>query len=316
MSASAVSETYRLDGVFITCVYYASAALCSYDYLLTFSEEVQYIWKSKFSFTTVLFCGFRYPVLLNTVFLILGLPSWRSWQNDYLYHRYPVSNGPISHHYVECCAIHLPAGLCHLQPEYMAFADRPKSHPSSRMHFYLHCDLHYAWIIRLPWAASLRCQLRELCSTREVRIIGARIALVVADALVLALTWLKTYRLRNADRMLETTTLSAALFTGCTLSTSSLLCIANVIAIAIASINTLIFPMNAWLAVLTSVLLSRLLFHLREVSSKDSSKDSTMSTAVSSTVVFQDSHAIRMRVLSHSTIEVDDGGYVTDECDV
>lgn len=58
------------------------SALCCYDYCLTLGDEIQYVWRNKPSISTILFCGFRYPAVVNTVFMILGLHAWLSWQND------------------------------------------------------------------------------------------------------------------------------------------------------------------------------------------------------------------------------------------
>ena len=59
-------------------------ALCCYDYCLTLGDEILYVWRKRLSISTLLFCGIRYPAVINTVFMILGLNSWPSWQSNYV----------------------------------------------------------------------------------------------------------------------------------------------------------------------------------------------------------------------------------------
>ncbi len=45
--------------------------------MLTFSDEVEYIWRHKFTGATILFCLNRYaPLLYATLFIIGLLPVW------------------------------------------------------------------------------------------------------------------------------------------------------------------------------------------------------------------------------------------------
>ena len=59
-------------------------ALCCYDYCLTLGDEILYVWRKRLSISTLLFCGIRYPAVINTVFMILGLNSWPSWQSNHV----------------------------------------------------------------------------------------------------------------------------------------------------------------------------------------------------------------------------------------
>ncbi|KZT03571.1 uncharacterized protein LAESUDRAFT_337712 [Laetiporus sulphureus 93-53] len=238
-----------IDDTLIACIFCASAAFCSYDYFLTFSEEIRYIWRMRFSLTTVLFCLFRYPVLINTVLLVLGLHSWPSWQSDSLQRRYQVTGYPLRDHYVQRSSVHRASSLRSLQPEYLASSARLLSGTSTCVHF--------------------------------CRIIGARVALLVSDGLVLSLTWLKTYRLRSVNCLFQASTLSVALFTDSGVY-FTFLCVANAIAIAIAKFSALTFAMNAWLAALTSISLSRLTFHLRELSINSAYGEETSSAVETS----------------------------------
>ncbi|KAF8069929.1 hypothetical protein FPV67DRAFT_992986 [Lyophyllum atratum] len=51
------------------CIQWSSIALLYYDYVLTFSMEVQYIWTKKFRISTVLYFCCRYSLVANVVYL-------------------------------------------------------------------------------------------------------------------------------------------------------------------------------------------------------------------------------------------------------
>jgi len=48
-----------------------STALLYYDFCLTFSDEIEYVWRRQWSFITVLFIFTRYFAVLGTVFILL-----------------------------------------------------------------------------------------------------------------------------------------------------------------------------------------------------------------------------------------------------
>lgn len=52
------------------------SALFSFDYSLTFTREVERIWKRGFSTPAVLFYLVRYPALISVIFVILEETSW------------------------------------------------------------------------------------------------------------------------------------------------------------------------------------------------------------------------------------------------
>ncbi|KAI0729809.1 hypothetical protein C8Q72DRAFT_777352, partial [Fomitopsis betulina] len=56
-------------------------ALCCYDYCLTFASEVELVWSRKFSLPTALLYAFRYPAVLNTLFITLVYFPW-GWQSN------------------------------------------------------------------------------------------------------------------------------------------------------------------------------------------------------------------------------------------
>lgn len=44
-------------------------ALLYYDYILTFGMEVEYIWRQRFRFSTVLYICCRYALVANVIYL-------------------------------------------------------------------------------------------------------------------------------------------------------------------------------------------------------------------------------------------------------
>lgn len=61
----------------------AGIALLYYDFMITISDEVEYIWKRKFTGATALFCINRYVTLLvQTLSVIASLLTWQTQTND------------------------------------------------------------------------------------------------------------------------------------------------------------------------------------------------------------------------------------------
>lgn len=50
-----------------------SVAFCAYEYALTFSEEIDYIWRRKFSIVSLLFVVSRYCVMCYNVLYVVKL---------------------------------------------------------------------------------------------------------------------------------------------------------------------------------------------------------------------------------------------------
>ncbi|KAL0570700.1 hypothetical protein V5O48_011263 [Marasmius crinis-equi] len=51
-------------------IQWASIALLYYDYALTFTSEVEHIWRSKLRFSTVLYVLCRYALVANVLYLL------------------------------------------------------------------------------------------------------------------------------------------------------------------------------------------------------------------------------------------------------
>lgn len=56
-----------------------TAALCLYDYILTFSGEVEHIWQRKLCGVTVLFVLNRYAVMSGCIARLIQLKLWRGF---------------------------------------------------------------------------------------------------------------------------------------------------------------------------------------------------------------------------------------------
>lgn len=52
-------------------------ALACFDYCLTFTREVERIWKHEFSTPVVLFYLVRYPAMISALNIFLNLTGWR-----------------------------------------------------------------------------------------------------------------------------------------------------------------------------------------------------------------------------------------------
>ena len=61
---------------------FVTIALCCYDFCLTFTRELKFMWKLKPSTGSLLFFTLRYPALCNTIMVILGYLSWGAWQTQ------------------------------------------------------------------------------------------------------------------------------------------------------------------------------------------------------------------------------------------
>lgn len=53
------------------------SALFCFDYSLTFTREVERIWKHEFSTPVILFYIIRYSAMISALLVILDLTGWR-----------------------------------------------------------------------------------------------------------------------------------------------------------------------------------------------------------------------------------------------
>ncbi|KZT65309.1 hypothetical protein DAEQUDRAFT_768972 [Daedalea quercina L-15889] len=83
------------------CFTVSAQALCCYDFCLTFTREVKFMWKLKPSIGSILFFTLRYPALCNTIMVILGYLSWGSWQSQ-LVSAFPICVGGYAYEKPGC----------------------------------------------------------------------------------------------------------------------------------------------------------------------------------------------------------------------
>jgi len=63
-------DSYRPTRFVQFCIQYSSVALLYYDYILTFPLELEYIWRKKFTASTVFYLFCRYGLLANLFYLL------------------------------------------------------------------------------------------------------------------------------------------------------------------------------------------------------------------------------------------------------
>ncbi|KAF4616907.1 hypothetical protein D9613_008742 [Agrocybe pediades] len=68
------------------CIQYTSIALIFYDYFLTWTREIKYVWMKKFTLSTVFYIASRYSMVSNVLYLMAmarKLPKGLSCTNAY-----------------------------------------------------------------------------------------------------------------------------------------------------------------------------------------------------------------------------------------
>ncbi|KAF9812165.1 hypothetical protein IEO21_06341 [Rhodonia placenta] len=200
------------------CLYFAATCLCCYDYFLTLQQEIDFIWSGRLTFANILFYCFRYPAILNTIFVVLGYVPWPGWQTTrgwrcldidklctcvYILLDYPIQNTGW-----------LPAKLVFTAMRVYALSGRSKilfgivltlglvapvistytfavSYPILQVvtPTYQSCDIYARYTVNkvhsniVRWAWTL------------AGMIGTRVSSLLFDGLVMALTWVRIRRI-------------------------------------------------------------------------------------------------------------------------
>ncbi|KAH9855385.1 hypothetical protein C2E23DRAFT_815610 [Lenzites betulinus] len=94
--------------------------------------------------------------------------------------------------------------------------------------------------------------------------IGARMSAVVADVLVLAATWSRTWSMRTEASRINFTSTFAAILTRDGTMYFVVLLIANLIGLGLSRHIELVEPMSTWTAILTAILTSRFILDLHK----------------------------------------------------
>lgn len=248
-----------------------------YDYVLTFTDEVDQLWMSGRSGTAALFCTLRYPPLVNVVLQILLLLPWPSWQTSHscasagvaqltLYVLVLTSAAVFSALRVYAIAAkNLYLGLLTLllglvNPginiyTFTTFTFEPAPFPHAGCIYYVNSNTGF-----IHW------------------MMGARAASLVNDIVVLIITLMHLTK-TNTSGFSAGSDLGRVL-TMDTIMYFSLLLIVNLIAIITGRSIDFIAPVTTWIAVLTSILLSRLLLDMREVSTGPAGESTTLSSMI------------------------------------
>ncbi|KAH9925301.1 uncharacterized protein B0H18DRAFT_1009547 [Fomitopsis serialis] len=212
-----VSDSSVLASAYLeSAIYFSATALCCYDYCLTLGDEIQYVWTRKRPLSLLLFCGFRYPAVLNTIFVILGSRAWPGWQSNYsclvLIRTEMVLNIVLLISAAVFTALRIYAiyglklsiflivfllGIINpaIYMIYSLVALRPG----------LFTDGHIVFCASFSNSADRLSYMNW--------IIGARVSSLLADGLVLVLTWYKLFRVRSEAANACSTSLVSVLIT-------------------------------------------------------------------------------------------------------
>ncbi|KZT04456.1 uncharacterized protein LAESUDRAFT_751099 [Laetiporus sulphureus 93-53] len=251
MSAEAELASAMIDYYREIDLYVAATALCCYDYGLTLPDEIQYIWKSKLSSVSALFYAFRYTAVFNVIFVVLTLSPTQNWQNDEL-------RNSCTHRYGDECAPHDKRDTTHIFE-------------------------HLRWRLSIP-LANVALDSKYL-TKRMQWIIGARVASLCSDAIVMIVTWMKTKSMAVYVQTLSNNSLSKVLVQDTGLY-FALLSIANIIGIVLGQYTEIVDPISMVTGSLTSIVMSRLLIDLRKVVFSHHMDDSLSATL--KTIAFAD----------------------------
>ncbi|EPT01324.1 hypothetical protein FOMPIDRAFT_1023260 [Fomitopsis schrenkii] len=255
------------------CFYFSATALVTYDYFLTLDREIAYVWRAKQSLATLSFYGFRYPALFNITILLLIRMSWPGLQSNWSCNILELVQLAVD-------IVIIVSSTVFAALRVYAMFNR------SRLLFclvLLSGLMNPALLLYIITSRSLRtldaygklgaCMLTIIGDdwSYEKWMIGARVASLVSDSIVLVLTFVKTFKKAHwRDRRIDDVrpTLMGILLRD-TVLCFSFLCIVNIIGIATGRIKEFIAIWQAWTAALTTILFSRLALDLRELSAAE-----------------------------------------------
>lgn len=306
-STQAGIDVYLAQFNYECYIYIAATAFYCYDYCLTFSDEVRFVWKARPSVIAALFYVFRYTALFNTVFMILGLHAWPSWQSD-------RSCTILVRTEMVCNILLLSSAALFGAFRVYAICDRRLLPFVATLLLGLinPAISIYTFIINEPILITfprLTCGLQtqeEYAQLYDKLIQGARGSSLLFDLVVLIITWTK---LRVAAMDIRSQARVSVVLIRDTTFYFSLQLIVNILGISIGSLTSLLIPMSTWIAILTSSLLSRLLFDLRKVSAEGPGVSITHTMG---TLAFADAHSLEDDTIM-DTIDATSRRYVDEE---
>ncbi|KAI0641610.1 hypothetical protein C8Q79DRAFT_1014055 [Trametes meyenii] len=282
------------------CVNFVLATLIFYEYLITFEDEFRLIWRGKLTGASVIFVLNRYIMVVqnaitmasvaplpNTVGLwlasmscavlgymdvILSILPYVVWNAFSTLRVYAISGRDWRVSSVVCVLM--------LGPLVSNIYDAPVIKPVNMPPPYL-CSasngvllaVHYAYVpFRIVPALCYNNTLTSMADPfglmrSDVLVLGSRCPLIAGDALVLAVTWRKTYRVRKmAEGGGVRTPLLDLLLRDGTIYFGTMLLL-NVLHILITFVQE-VSVMGDVADVLTAILVSRFILNLREYSGK------------------------------------------------
>ncbi|KZT72286.1 hypothetical protein DAEQUDRAFT_722950 [Daedalea quercina L-15889] len=288
-------------------LYYSAVALCCYDYLLTLGDEIAYVWRSKRRLSALLFCGFRYPALLNTVFMILGSRAFPSWQSNHSCFILVQAQSVGAMLTMASAAMFTALRLSAIYDKslwifWIVFLTGMTS-PAISTYFSVILKPDLVTIGPLTTCAGYVSDDQKSSYNASTLLVIVRSALsLLADALVFVLTWRKLIRAREATRC--SMSLVSVLIED-TAIYFLLLCIVNLVGIGLGHFFSLAIGMSLWTLTLTSSLLSRLLLDLHKASESDNTMDTLAkleTTISSSSDEFPDTTVIFETAVQFTTI--------------
>ncbi|CDO70386.1 hypothetical protein BN946_scf184999.g26 [Trametes cinnabarina] len=253
-------------------LFLAATALFCFNYILTFTREVQRIWKLRFTTSAILFYCVRYSALFNTIFIVLEQTRWNGISDIR-----PVSMTCWSVHML--LKLHYRKQLCN----YAAVANGPQYH-TARVGF---------GVLRSPRIRPIGSEYLNPRRGFDSRvrqsydisgIIGARASSVVTDFLVLTITVLKTRPIQTEAPLVSIKTTVADILMRDGALYFAILLVANVIGLGTIRSFSLIQPMSTWIGILTAIMTSRFILDLHEAA--DPRMESSHEIGTLSTTVF------------------------------
>ncbi|KAH9850483.1 hypothetical protein C2E23DRAFT_887374 [Lenzites betulinus] len=252
---------------------FAEATLIFHEYLITIDSEVRLIWRRKITGATVLFFLNRYIMVFRNAITIASYPSIGNTFSL-------VAPAHAAFSTLRVYALsgrdwRIAAVVCFIMlgPIIANVYDLPQEKPVNLPPPY-NCE------VANSVATATDTKRKYPSSVYNVVVIASRVSLIVGDAIVLAVTWWKTYRIKKAaDAAQMRTSIVDLILRDGTIYFATMLLL-NVLHIVINFVETVSF-MGDIANTLTSILISRFIMNLRDIDGKDTGQNSAWTGAAS-----------------------------------
>ncbi|KAH9911715.1 uncharacterized protein B0H18DRAFT_935260 [Fomitopsis serialis] len=257
------------------CLTVSAQVLCCYDFLLTFTRDVRFMWKLKPSVGSVLFFALRYSAPFNTIAVVFGYLFQGSWQSQLsctIMARLQMVGDVLI---LTCAAIFTALRIYALS-----------GNSKWRLGFMLVLGLlnpvisTYTFVLSTPYLAHITPQFQTCNINTQVFgyrwMMAGRASAVVFDAIALLLTWLRIKHMVGASRRTDGSGMNRRSMSG--MGNMSVVLMSDsatyfgfltVINAAGIAFRRFLEAASTWSAVMTSILLSRLILDLHQASSED-----------------------------------------------